>query len=44
MPLIKHVLLALCFGVIADKFGMGWMIVVDHAAAGGSRLSEPQEA
>jgi PhnB protein len=22
-----------CFGVIADKFGMGWMIVVEQAAA-----------
>ncbi|HEY7766404.1 MAG TPA: VOC family protein [Aestuariivirgaceae bacterium] len=22
-----------CFGILADKFGMGWMIVVDQAAA-----------
>ncbi len=22
-----------CFGVLADKFGMGWMIVVEQAAA-----------
>ncbi len=22
-----------CFGIVADKFGMGWMVVLDEAAA-----------
>jgi PhnB protein len=31
-PLIKT-FFSPCFGVLADKFGMGWMIVLEQAAA-----------
>ncbi len=31
-PLIKT-FFSPCFGIVADKFGMGWMVVLDEAAA-----------